>query len=50
VLEDRIRLEHTIQLAAGALLAVAQAQEAMQLVKPLRKEAFADLVHRRIFS
>jgi hypothetical protein len=32
MLENRIRLEHTIQLVAGVPLAVAQAQETMQLV------------------
>jgi hypothetical protein len=50
VLENRIRFEHTIQLAAGALLLIAQAQEAMQWVKPLMEEADADMVHRRIFT
>jgi hypothetical protein len=48
--EDRIRFEHMIQFAGGALLAVAQVQEAVKWVKPLMEEADADMVHRRLFS
>jgi hypothetical protein len=47
--EDRIRFEHMIQFAGGALLAVAQVQEAVKWVKPLMEKAYADMVHRRIF-
>jgi hypothetical protein len=46
--EDRIRFEHMIQFAGGALLAVAQVQEAVKWVKPLMEEADADMVHRCI--
>jgi hypothetical protein len=35
-------------LAMGSTV-IAQAQEAMQWVKPLREKADADMVHRRIF-
>ncbi len=45
--EDRTRFEHTIELAGGALRSVAQAQETVQWVKPLREEADADMVYRR---
>jgi hypothetical protein len=46
-LEDRAYLKHKIELAGWALLAVAQAQEAVRRASRLMEEAEADVVCRR---
>jgi hypothetical protein len=43
--EDRVRLERTIELAGRALLAVAQAREAVQRARGLAEEADANMVY-----
>jgi hypothetical protein len=45
--EDRARLERTIELVSGALLAVTQAKEAAERARCLREEAEANLVHQQ---
>jgi hypothetical protein len=45
--EDRVRLERTIELAARALLAVVQAQEAVERARRQTEEADADMVDRQ---
>jgi hypothetical protein len=45
--QDRARLQGKIELAGRALLAVAQAQEAVPQTKSLNKEAGAEIVYWR---
>jgi hypothetical protein len=46
-LEDRARLERTIELAGRALLMVAQSQETVQQARGLAEEAEANMVFRQ---
>ena len=45
--EDRLRLEHMIELASQAILAVAEAQMTMLRGRILRGQAAVDMEHRQ---